>query len=382
MEIDTRTDRSEVEIPIPAELPVIPSGDSVIYPSMIVPMAVTDEKIIKLVDEAIAGNKMVGLFARRADSREPLPQNLYQIGTAAGILRMFRMPDGSIRVFLQGICRIRMKEVIQTEPYVKVSVEKIEEIEEKTPELQAVAQAVLSSFQKIVSLAPNLPNELSIAAMNLPTAGSLADFVAAHININLQEAQELLEEADVKKRLEKLMKYVTRELEILELRGKIQSQVQTVMDKTQREFYLREQLKAIQRELGELDERTMEINELKARIEAAGMPEEVRKEAERELDRLAKMPPQAAEYTTSRTYLDWLISLPWSKSTEDNLDINQARKILDEDHYDLEKVKERIIDYLAVRKLRQDMKGPILCFVGPPGVGKTSIGRSIARALG
>jgi len=382
MEIDTRTDRSEVEITIPAELPVIPSGESVIYPSMIVPMAVTDEKIIRLVDEAVTGNKMVGLFARRTDARETSLQNLYQVGTAAGILRMFRMPDGSIRVFLQGICRVRMKEIIQTEPYIKASVEKIEEIEEKTPELEAIAQTVLSSFQKIVSLAPNLPNELSIAAMNLPSAGSLADFVAAHINITPQEAQELLEEADVKKRLEKLMKYVTRELEILELRGKIQSQVQTVMDKTQREFYLREQLKAIQRELGELDERTMEINELKARIEAAGMPEEVRKEAERELDRLAKMPPQAAEYTTSRTYLDWLISLPWSKSTEDNLDINQARKILDEDHYNLEKVKERIIDYLAVRKLRQDMKGPILCFVGPPGVGKTSIGRSIARALG
>ncbi len=381
MKVGQQMEQKIGEISIPEIMPIIPSND-VIYPSMVAPMAIIDEKTIRLIDEAATGDKIVGLFLQQPGVEQPPPANLYKVGTAASILRMFKMPDGSVRVFVQGICRIGVIDFVQTEPYLKARVGRIVERVEKTPELEAVRQNILASFQKIVGSAPNLPNELAIVAMNLPEPGNLADFVAAHINLSLQEQQEILEIEDVKKRLEKLSTFVNREMEILELRGKIQSQVQSVMDKAQREFYLREQLKAIQKELGEFDERTMEINELKRRIEEAELPEEAKKEAERELDRLSKMPPQAAEYTTARTYLDWLVSLPWTKSTVDNLDVERAKQILDEDHYNLEKVKERILDYLAVRKLKEDMKGPILCFVGPPGTGKTSIGRSIARALG
>ncbi len=381
MKVEQQAEQKITEIPIPEIVPVIPSTD-IIYPSMVVPMAIGEEKLIKLVDEAATGDKIVGLFAQQPGVEQAPPANLFKVGTAASILRMFKMPDGSVRAFIQGICRIGVIDFVQTEPYLKARVGRIVERVEKTPELEALRQNVLTCFQKIVGSAPNLPNELAIAAMNLPEPGNLADFVAAHINLSLQEQQEFLETEDVKKRLEKLTTFVNRELEILELRGKIQSQAQSVMEKAQREFYLREQLKAIQKELGETDERTLEINELKKKIEEANLPSEAKKEADRELDRLAKMPPQAAEYTTSRTYLDWLVSLPWAKSTDDNLDVERARQILDEDHYDLEKVKERILDYLAVRKLKEDMKGPILCFVGPPGTGKTSVGRSIARALG
>ena len=370
------------EVSIPEELPIVPSGESAVYPSMIVPMAIGEEKLVRLIDDAVTADKMVGLFAQRPGAEKAPPENLYRVGTAASVLKMFRMPDGSVRVFLQGICRIRLVELSQTEPYLKGRVEPIEERVEKTPELEAMARNILSLFQKVVNLAPNLPNELAIAAMNMPEPGNLADFVAAHINLSIEEAQEILETQDVKQRLEKLTKFINRELEILELRSKIQSQAQSMMDRAQREFYLREQLKAIQKELGEIDERTMEINELKSKIEEANLPAEARKEAERELDRLAKMPPQAAEYTTARTYLDWLVSLPWSKSTEDNLDISQAEKILNEDHYGLDKVKERILDYLAVRKLREDMKGPILCFVGPPGTGKTATVEVLANVDG
>ncbi|MCX8125772.1 MAG: endopeptidase La [Dehalococcoidia bacterium] len=381
MKVEQQTEQRVTEISIPEVVPVIPSTD-IIYPSMIVPMATAEKKTVRLVDEAATGDKIIGIFAQRPGTEQPPPANLYRVGTAATILRMLKMPDGSVRAFIQGICRIGLIDFVQTEPYLKARVGRIVERVEKTPELEALRQNILAAFQKIVSSSPNLPNELAIAAMNLPEPGNLADFVAAHINLSLQEQQEILETEDVKKRLEKLTAFVNRELEILELRGKIQSQAQSVMEKAQREFYLREQLKAIQKELGETDERTMEVNELRKKVEAANLPPEVRKEADRELDRLSKMPPQAAEYTTSRTYLDWLVSLPWSKSTEDNLDVERARQVLDEDHYNLEKVKERILDYLAVRKLKEDMKGPILCFVGPPGTGKTSMGRSIARALG
>jgi len=381
MIVGEKLEKKDPETPIPEIMPVIPSND-IVYPSMVVPMAIGEEKTIKLIDETVAGDKTVGLFAQRPEVDQPPPENLYKVGTAASILKMFKMPDGSVRAFVQGICRIGIIDFEQTEPYLRARVGRIVEKVDKTSELEALRQNILTSFQKIVNLAPNLPNELAVAAMNLPEPGNLADFVAAHINLNLQEQQEMLETDDVKQRLEKLTTFVNRELEILELRGKIHSEAQSVMDKAQREFYLREQLKAIQKELGEADERTIEINELRAKIEEAKLPAEAKKEAERELDRLSKMPPQAVEYTTSRTYLDWLVSLPWSKGTEDNLNIERARQILDEDHYNLEKVKERILDYLAVRKLKEDMKGPILCFVGPPGTGKTSVGRSIARALG
>ncbi len=366
---------------IPSELPILPSGENILYPLIIIPLGTEEQKAVQLIDAAVSQDKIIGMFAERDIEQTP-PDNLYPIGTAALIARMFKMPDGSIRAFIQGLARIRLKEIIQTEPFLKGKIEVIKEKVEKTTELEALTRNLVSMFQKVVELAPNLPMEVSVAAMNIPEPGNLTDFVAAHINLSREEGQEILETLDVTERIRKLTGYINRETELLELGSKIQSQIKGEMDKAQRGFYLREQLKAIQQELGEADERTMEINELKGKIEKAQLPPEAKKEAERELDRISKMPPAAAEYTVSRTYLDWLTSLPWQKSTQDNLDIAQAARILDEDHYDLDRVKERILDYLAVRKLKEDMKGPILCFVGPPGTGKTSVGQSIARALG
>lgn len=367
---------------IPEELPILPHYGAVLYPSLVVPLGTGEEKVVKFIDEVAAGDKIVAFFAQRPDSKEALPASLYSIGTAALIARMFKLPDGSIRVFFQGLSRIRLKEITQVEPYMKARIEVIEDKVEKTTELEALVRNLTALFQKVVELAPNLPSELNAVVLNISDPGNLADFIAAHINLSLEERQEILEAIDVTERIRKLTAFVNRELGVLELGSKIQAEAKEEMTKAQREFYLREQLKAIQKELGEVDERTIEINDLREKIAQAQLPPEARSEAERELDRLAKMPPAAAEYTVTRTYLDWLISLPWSKSTVDNLDIKQAANILNEDHYDLDKVKERILDYLAVRKLKPDMKGPILCFVGPPGTGKTSVGKSIARALG
>ncbi len=372
----------EMKVPIPEELPILPAKDNVLFPFIMAPVATDRPDIVQVIDAAMEENKLIGIFAQRGDADKPAGDELYSVGTAALIARMFKMPDGSIHVFLQGLSRIRLQEVVQTEPYVRAKVAVIDVTTEKTTELEALTRNLRSQFKRVVELAPNLAEELGIAAVNIADAGNLADFVAAHVNLKRDEAQDILETLDVTERIKKLTGYINRELEILELGSKIQSQIKGEMDKAQREFYLREQLKAIQKELGETDERTVEINELREKIEQAQLPPEAQKEAERELDRLAKMPPAAAEYTVSRTYLDWLVSLPWARGTEDNLDVNQASAILDEDHYDLDKVKDRILDYLAVRNLKKDMKGPILCFLGPPGTGKTSVGRSIARALG
>ncbi len=372
----------EMELSIPEELPILPAREHVLFPFIIAPVATGNQSIVQVIDAAMQESKIIGVFAQHAEAELPTPDNLHSMGSAALIARMFKIPDGSISVLLQGLSRIRLKEITQKEPYIRAKVEVVKTKTEKTTELEALTRNFLGLFQKVVELAPNLPAEVGIAALNISDPGNLADFVAAQINLKREEAQDVLETLDVAERIRKLTGYINRELEILELGSKIQSQIKGEMDKAQREFYLREQLKAIQKELGETDERTMEINELREKIEQVQLPPEARNEADRELDRLAKMPPGAAEYTVSRTYLDWLINLPWSKSTEDSLDINQASAVLDEDHYDLEKVKGRILDYLAVRNLKKDMKGPILCFVGPPGTGKTSVGHSIARALG
>jgi ATP-dependent Lon protease len=370
------------KLQIPEELYILPSAEPVLYPSLIVPLTIRDEKTIKLTDEVVAGDKVVGCFAQRPKSKEAPPANLYTIGTAALVARMFKLPEGSIHVFLQGLSRIKLKEIVQVEPHIKAKVELIKDKVEKSKELEALTRNLTGLFQKTVELAPNLPSELNFAVLNIPDPSSLADFIAVHVNLKLEERQEILELIDVTERIKKLTSFVNRELDVLQLGNKIQSEAKEEMTKAQREFYLRQQLKAIQKELGETDERTAEINELKGKIDEAKLSSEAQKEAERELDRLGKMPPGAAEYTVSRTYLDWLINLPWTKTTEDNLDITRASKTLDDDHYDLAKVKERVLDYLAVRKLKSDMKGPILCFVGPPGTGKTSVGQSIARALG
>ena len=370
-------------VELPEELPILPIRESVLYPRMLLPLMVTQERMIKLIDAALLSNKMIGIVAiNHKEVEEVKPEHLFPIGCAAHILKMIKMPNNSLRLLIQGTSRIALGEFTQREPYFRAKVTPLKDQGEKTTDIEAVMVGVKGIFQKVVELAPNLPVELGIMAMNLEEPGALADLIASILNIPLEDKQTLLETLDVKARLEKANLFLTKELSVLELSSKIQSQVREGIDKSQREYFLREQLKAIQKELGEKDERTAEIDELRQRIVQAKLPPEAMKEAERELDRLAKMPPAAAEYTVSRTYLEWLIDLPWAVSTADNLDISQAQQVLDEDHYDLEKVKKRILEYLAVRKLKADMKGPILCFVGPPGTGKTSVGKSIARALG
>jgi ATP-dependent Lon protease len=370
-------------VELPEELPILPIREAVLYPRMLLPLMVTQERLIKLIDAALLSNKMIGIVAiKKKEVEEVKPENLFEIGCAAHILKMIKMPNNSLRLLIQGTSRMRLTEFTQQEPYIRARVSPLKDQGGKTGDIEALMVGVKGIFQKVVELAPSLPAELAIMAMNLEEPGALADLIASTLNISLEDKQTLLETLDVRDRLEKANFFLTKELSVLELGSKIQSQVREGIDKSQREYFLREQLKAIQKELGEKDERTAEIEELRQRLVQAKLPPEAMKEGERELDRLAKMPPAAAEYTVARTYLEWLIDLPWAVSTEDNLDISRAQKVLDEDHYDLEKVKKRILEYLAVRKLKADMKGPILCFVGPPGTGKTSVGKSIARALG
>ncbi len=371
------------EIEIPKELGVVPIKGGVIFPNLVAPLVITNPKFIKLIDEVLSKHKIIFVVAQKDPQiEEPKPKDLYEIGVISLILRMMRLPDNTVRLLVQGVKRGRIKKFAKEEPYLLVEVEEIKETVEEDTDTKALMRNVLSTFQRLVEMAPYLSEELAIMAVNIQSPDKLSDFIASYVNFSTEEKQKLLEIPSAKKRLEKLVELLSKEIEILELGERIKERVKGEMDKAQREYFLREQLKAIQKELGMLDEKTAEINELKEKIEKAGMPEEAKKAAYRELDRLQLMPPQAAEYVVSRTYLDWLINLPWSKSTQDNLDINRAKNILDEDHYNLEKVKERILEYLAVKKLKPDSKGPILCFVGPPGVGKTSLGRSIARALG
>ncbi|HAD82956.1 MAG: endopeptidase La [Candidatus Edwardsbacteria bacterium RifOxyA12_full_54_48] len=371
------------EIKIPGELPILPLKGQVIFPYLIVPLVISNEKMIKLTDEALLGNKIIGLCTQlRQDTDEPKEDEIYPVGTAALIIKMLRFPDGSIRILVQGLNRIKITKFVQSEPYLMAKVEVLKEKGRKSIEAEALMRNVVSLFQKIISLAPYLPDELQAVSLNIEDSGKMADLIASNLNLTIAERQQILETIDPKDRLQKLIPLLSKELSILELGDKIRNQVKTEMDKDQRDYFLREQMKAIQRELGEGDEHSLEVGNLRKKVEKANLSPEALKAAQEELDRLARMPPHAAEYTVSRTYIDWLVKLPWSVSTTDSLDVAAARKILDEDHYDLEKVKDRIIEYLAVRKLKGDAKGPILCFVGPPGVGKTSLGRSIARALG
>ncbi|MGB2804562.1 MAG: endopeptidase La [Candidatus Zixiibacteriota bacterium] len=365
------------------ELAVLPIKGTVAFPSLIVPLVVTEQKYAKLIDEILMSGKVIGLFARKNIEEEHASiEDIYRVGTAASILKMLRFPDGSVRVLVQGLSRIRVKSFLETEPHAVARIEVIDEKVEKNVEVEALCRNVLDLLKKVVDLAPYLSEELQITAINTEDPSRLADLIASSLNIKVPQKQELLETFDAKERLRKVLSHINREVEVLELSQRIQSQTASELGKSQREYILREQLKAIQRELGEADERTAELDEFKKKIKEARMPKEALEAANKELDRLSKMNPAAAEYTVSRTYLDWLVTLPWSKSTRDVLNIKKAQKILDEDHYDLDKVKERILEYLAVRKLKEDMKGPILCFVGPPGVGKTSLGISIARAMG
>lgn len=373
----------EEKIHVPQELPILPLRGTVLYPELILPIMVGRKRSVKLIDEAMERDRIIGVVAqKRSEIEEPKEDELYRFGVAALILRMIREVDGSQRVIVQGISRIRIDEYTQRDPYFRARIEAVEEGLVQGVEIDAIMMNLKGLFQKAVELAPYLTSELGTMINNIKSPAILSDLIASNLNINASEKQRILEMTDTQERLNQVHLLLNREVQVLELGNKIQSQVKEDMDKTQREYYLREQLKAIKKELGELDEHTAEIKELKERIAKAKMPSEALKAAEKELDRLSKIPPASAEYTVARTYLDWLTELPWSNSTKDNLEISNAHRILEEDHYNLEKVKKRILEYLAVRKLKDDMKGPILCFVGPPGVGKTSLGKSIARAMG
>ena len=378
---ETEEDLTKAEIP--DILPVLPLRGIVIFPSQIHPFLVSRASSLKLIEEVGGASRIIGLTAQKSPEEEiPNPEGLFARGTAVRILKMLKYPDQSVRVLVQGLARIELGEFVQREPYFTAHVTRLSEDFTSDREAEALQAHLVSQFSKFVSLVPYLPDELQVMSMQVRDPARLTDLVASYLKVAVEELQDLLATLDVRGRLEKLIVILSREIELLELGHKIQSQVQTELNKNQREYYLRQQLKAIQKELGEGDARSSEIEDLEKKIEDAKMSEEARKAADKELDRLRMIPPESAEHTVVRTYLDWLVSLPWSVTTEDNLDIKHARKVLDEDHYDLEKVKERILEFLAVRKLKHDTKGPILCFVGPPGTGKTSLGRSIARALG
>jgi ATP-dependent Lon protease len=377
------TDEDLSQIEIPETLPVLPLRGIVIFPSQIHPFLVSRASSLKLIEDVGHDSRIIGLAAQKnPDDENPPPEGLYQRGTAVRILKMLKYPDQSIRVLVQGLARTEFKSYVQREPYFIAKAMRLVETFTPQKETDALQANLVSQFSKFVSLVPYLPDELQVMAMQVRDAARLTDLVASYLKIAVEELQDLLATLDVRQRLEKLLVILSREIELLELGHKIQSQVQTELNKNQREYYLRQQLKAIQKELGESDSRSSEIEDLEKKIEAAKIPEEALKAARKELDRLRMIPPESAEHTVVRTYIDWLVTLPWSITTDDNLDIKHARQILDEDHYDLEKIKERILEFLAVRKLKHDTKGPILCFVGPPGTGKTSLGRSIARALG
>lgn len=380
--IETGEKKSEVK-KIPEELPILPIKGTIVFPLIIVPLVAVKERAIKLIDDALAGDKILGLIAQKKQKKEvPGKDDIYRIGTASTIAKMLRFPDGSLRLLVQGLARIKVTEFTQEEPYLKAKVEIIKEHWKRGVKVEALMRNTISMFQKLIELSPHLPEELEAIVINIEEPGRLADFIVANLNFEIEDKQKILEALNPIERLQKLTPILMKEINILEIGAKIRSEVKSEIDEDQRKFYLREQLKAIQKELGEKDERTIEIEELKKKIKKAKMPKDVEKVAMKELDRLGIIPVQAAEYHVIRTYLDWLVNLPWVKETKDNLDIKQVEKVLNEDHYNLEDVKERIIEFLAVRKLKKDTKGPILCFIGPPGVGKTSLGKSIARALG
>jgi len=366
------------------QLPVLPLRDTVVLPSSVAPLAIGQERSIRLIDEVVAGeDQTVALVtARDHEVEQPGFDDLYRIGTAASVHKLVRVPDGTLRILVQGLHRIRIAEPVAEDPYLTAVVEEVPDELEESKEVEALTRNVQNLFGRVIGLVPYLPEELQLAAANVDDPAALADLVASALRIPAEEKQQLLETSNVRKRLRKVLGILNRELELMELGSKIQSQVQSELEEGQREFFLRQQLKAIQQELGEGDDEHAELEELRTQLDELGLPEEIDKAARRELSRLEKLPSAAAEYGVIRTYLDWIVTLPWNQLTEDNLDLGRARRLLDEDHYDLEKVKDRILEFLAVGKLKNDLSGPILCFVGPPGVGKTSLGHSVARTLG
>ncbi|HPW19709.1 MAG TPA: endopeptidase La [Vicinamibacterales bacterium] len=371
---------------IPAELPILPLRDTVLFPHSFMPLAVARDSSVKLVDEAIGGGKLIAVCTQRdAAVEEPRQEDLYGVGTATHIHKMFKLPDGSLRLIVQGLARVHVDAIVSAEPYLRGRVRRAVETSADADrlEIDAMQRNIKSNFQQVVSLSPLLSDDLQTLALGITDPGRLTDFIASSLStITTAAKQHMLETLNLRERMAELNRVLIKELEVLELGSKIQSQVQSEVGKNQRDYFLREQLKAIQRELGEGDDQAKEIEELREKIEAAGMPDAVKKEALRELDRLARMPVAAAEYTVARTYIDWLVAVPWSARTDEVIDLVRTKSILDADHSDLEKAKDRILEYLAVRKLNPSVKGPILCFVGPPGVGKTSLAKSIATSLG
>jgi len=374
----------DAELQLPATLPVLPLKETVVFPQSMTPLAIGQERSVRLIDDVVAGDRLVALVTARDPSVDtPGWDDVYEIGTAAVVHKMIRVPDGTLRILVGGVQRIRITDHVSDEPYLVGGIEVVPDENDDTPEVEALTRNVQGLFSKIIGLAPYLPEELQLAATNVDDPSALAHLVASTLRtIPTDERQRILETTDVGQRLRQISAILSREVEVFELGSKIQSQVQSEMEKGQREYFLRQQLKAIQDELGEGDPEQAEIKELRERLEALELPEEARKAAERELSRLERLPAAAAEYGVIRSYLEWILTLPWGKFTEDNLDLDHARAVLDDDHFDLEKVKDRIIEYLAVAKLRNEVSGQILCFVGPPGVGKTSLGQSIARSLG
>lgn len=365
-------------------MPILPLYEATLFPKMVLPLVIMQEDSVVLVDEAMATNRIIGLVVSKTTNPDDKSgvEDLYEVGTSAMILKMAKSDENKAHLLVQGLIRFKILEYIEGKPYFQARVEHIREKGETDKETRALMSNITGLFNRVVELSPGLPKEIGDMANSLSEPGILADMVASTINIPNEEKQNVLELLDVKERLKKVNRLVNDQSEILELGNKIQNQVKGDMDRQQREYYLRQQMKAIREELGETDEVAVEIEEYREKIEARKLPEEAKKEAERELGRLSRMHPSSSEYTVATTYLDWITALPWNEKTEDNMDIKKARKVLDQDHYGLEKAKKRVIEYLAVRKLNPESKGPILCFAGPPGTGKTSLGRSIARALG
>lgn len=384
-EQEQKNEKNEKDVQIPGNLPVLPVRDIVVFPYMIIPLFVGRELSIKAIDHALSSNRMILLLTQKELNIEsPATKDLFNVGTVGMIMRMLKLPDGRVKILVQGLSKARVTKFSEDQPFIAADIEKITDVKPTSLSIEDEAQirTVKEQLDKAVSFGKVILPDILVVIENLDDPGRLADLIASNLGLKTEQAQEILEIADPMQKLRKVSDILTREIELLIVQQKIQSEARGEIDKTQRDYFLREQLKAIQKELGDIDERAEEVREFKKKIEDAKMPEKVLKEAEKQLKRIEKMHPDSAEAGTIRTYLDWLVEIPWSKSTKDKLDIKIAKKVLNDDHYDLEKVKERILEYLSVRKLKEKMKGPILCFIGPPGVGKTSLGRSIARALG
>jgi ATP-dependent Lon protease len=377
------TATAPVRTGLPEALPVLPLRDSVPFPETLTPLAIGQERTITLINDVLGGSRMLVMVASKEGAGEdPGPEEIYRVGVAGVVARMIKVPDGSLRILVHGAQRVELTDFVGTEPYLVARILEAPDEVVPSPELEGLHRNVQSTFSRIIEELPYLPDELQVAVANLDDPGELANMIAGALRISTEDKQALLEERDVTRRLRRLSEMLARELELVEIGSRIQSQVQSEMDRGQREYFLRQQLKAIQEELGEVDETQAEAEELRERLEEAGLPEHAQRQAERELQRFERLPPQAAEHGMIRTYLEWLADLPWSKATDDNLDLKHARGTLDRDHYDIERVKDRILEFLAVRRLNPDAPSSILCFVGPPGVGKTSLGRSIAAAMG